>query len=88
MFEWIATLADDAWKLPHLGDCDNGRVELLFDDVTQIANPPGERHSLTVGALCGLAGHLLQLPLGGNEEDAVWFGFSTGPQSANVNRDP
>ena len=29
MFEWIAALADDAWKLPHLGDCDNGRVELL-----------------------------------------------------------
>ncbi len=30
MFEWIASLADDAWKLPHLGDCDNGRVELLM----------------------------------------------------------
>jgi hypothetical protein len=29
MFEWIDTLADDTWKLPHLGDCDNGRVELL-----------------------------------------------------------
>ena len=33
MFEWIAFLADDGWKLPHLGDCDNGRVELICDDL-------------------------------------------------------
>ena len=39
MFEWIASLADDAWKLPHLGDCDNGRVELLSDDIAQAMLP-------------------------------------------------
>jgi hypothetical protein len=55
MFEWIDSLADDAWKLPHLGDCDNGRVELLFDDIEQTTLPAGERHSLCVGSLMGLA---------------------------------
>jgi hypothetical protein len=59
MFSWIASLADDSGKLPHLGDCDNGRVELLMDDIAQSSLPPGERHSLRVGALSKLASHLL-----------------------------
>jgi hypothetical protein len=78
MFEWIAALADDAGKLPHLGDCDNGRVELLVDDIAQPALSPIQRHSLKVGGLVGLASHLLQLPLGGDRQDAVWFGSTTG----------
>jgi hypothetical protein len=65
MFEWIDSVADDAWKLPHLGDCDNGRVELLFDDIEQRTLPAGERHSLRVGSLMGLASHLLQLDSSG-----------------------
>ena len=52
MFEWIASLADDAWKLPHLGDCDNGRVELGIDDIAQATLPAGKRNSLRVGSLC------------------------------------
>jgi hypothetical protein len=78
MFVWIACLADDAWKLPHLGDCDNGRVELLCDDIEQTALPAAERHSLRVGSFCGLASYLLQIPLGGEGEDAAWFGLKTG----------
>jgi hypothetical protein len=81
MFEWIAVLADDAWKLPHLGDCDNGRAELLIEDIAQQALVPGQRHSLRVDGLVGLASHLLQLPLGGNRQDAVWFGCATCVQS-------
>jgi hypothetical protein len=69
IFEWIASLADDAWKLPHLGDCDNGRVELLADDIAQAMLPAAEGHSLHVGSLCGLASHLLQLPTKGGRED-------------------
>ena len=57
MFEWIASVADDGMKLPHLGDCDNGRVELLIDDIAQITLPAGERHSLRVGSPVGL--HLI-----------------------------
>jgi hypothetical protein len=79
MFEWINSLADDAWKLPHLGDCDNGRVELLFHDIEQTTLPPGERHSLRVGSLYGLASHLLQLGPGGHGQDAIWFGQTTDP---------
>jgi Heparinase II/III-like protein/Heparinase II/III N-terminus len=64
MFEWIAALADDGWKLPHLGDCDNGRVELLVDDIEQTRLTPGEWHSLRVGSLYRLASPLLQCALG------------------------
>jgi Heparinase II/III-like protein/Heparinase II/III N-terminus len=78
MFEWINSVADDAWKLPHLGDCDNGRVELLFDDIEQTMLPAGERHSLRVESLMGLASHLLQLGSSGHGQDPVWFGQTTG----------
>jgi hypothetical protein len=56
MFEWISILADGAGRLPLLGDCDNGRVELEVDDLA-LDPPPG----LFVGALCERASQLLQL---------------------------
>jgi hypothetical protein len=59
MFSWMASLADDSGKLPHLGDCDNGRVELLMDDIAQSFLPATERHSLRAGSLCRLASRLL-----------------------------
>jgi Heparinase II/III-like protein/Heparinase II/III N-terminus len=88
MFQWIAFLADDAWNLPHLGDCDNGRVELLCDDIAQTALPAAERHSLRVGSLCGLASYLLQIPTGGEGEDAVWFGLTTGAHAGKPEQKP
>jgi hypothetical protein len=68
MFAWIATLADDAGKLPHLGDCDNGRIELLPEDIAQATRPAFQQHSLRTGSLYALASHLLQLPAGAGEE--------------------
>jgi Heparinase II/III-like protein/Heparinase II/III N-terminus len=62
MFEWIAALADDAWKLPHLGDCDNGRVELLPDDIDQATRAPFQSHSLRIRSLNTMASHVLDLP--------------------------
>jgi Heparinase II/III-like protein/Heparinase II/III N-terminus len=59
MISWTASLADDSCKLPHLGDCDNGRVELLMDDIAQSFLPAAERHSLRAGSLCRLASRLL-----------------------------
>jgi hypothetical protein len=88
MFEWIASLADNAWKLPHLGDCDNGRVELLGDDIAQTMLPVPERHSLRVRCLCGLASYLLQVPVGGEEDDAVWFGLTTRGQAGKPEQKP
>jgi Heparinase II/III-like protein/Heparinase II/III N-terminus len=67
MFEWISTLADDAWKLPYVGDCDNGRVELLADDIAETMLPACERHSLRVKSLCVLATQLLGLPMDDGE---------------------
>jgi hypothetical protein len=67
MFAWMATLADDGGKLPHLGDCDNGRVELVPEDIAEAAQPACQRHSLRTGSLYALASHLLQLPAGAGE---------------------
>jgi hypothetical protein len=88
MFDWISSLADDSWKVPHLGDCDNGRVELLCDDIAQTTLPATERHSLRVGSLCGLASYLLQIPMGGEGEDAVWFGLTTGVHAGKSEQKP
>jgi hypothetical protein len=70
MFQWITALADDAGKLPLLGDCDNGRVELLPEDIAQEASPTG-RHSLRTIDLSRLASSVLQLPLNRNSELAT-----------------
>ncbi len=78
MFAWITSLADQTGKLPHLGDCDNSRVELLFDDLSQASLPECKRHSLRTDGLRGLASHVLQLTRVGHQEDAVWFGSDAG----------
>jgi hypothetical protein len=88
MFEWIDVLADDAWKVPHLGDCDNGRVELLFDDIEQTTLPADERHSLRVESLMGLASHLLPLGSSGHGQDAVWFGQTAGADPGKREQKP
>ncbi len=88
MFEWIASLTDDAWKLPHLGDCDNGRVELLSDDIAETMLPAPERHSLHVRSLCGLASYLLQIPIGGGEQDAAWFGLDPSSLAGKPEQKP
>jgi hypothetical protein len=88
MFEWISSLADDSWKLPHLGDCDNGRVELLSDDIAQTMLSAAERHSLRVGCLYGLASYLLPIPAGGEGEDAVWFGLTTDVRTVEAEQKP
>ena len=62
MFDWIASLADDAGKLPLLGDCDNGRVELLPDDIAEAMKPATQRHGLLTASLQTLATQRLQAP--------------------------
>jgi hypothetical protein len=64
MFAWIAALTDEAGRLPHLGDSDSGRVELLPDDIAQATQPACLRHSLRTGSLSAFASHVLQLPVG------------------------
>ena len=43
MFDWIASLSDDAGRLPHIGDCHDGGSRLLLEDIAQTNLPVGER---------------------------------------------
>ena len=53
MFEWLAALADDQGTVPQLGDCDDGRVELMLDDIRQAALPVEQRNSLKIASYLG-----------------------------------
>lgn len=74
MLKWIAALADSQGTLPHIGDCDDGRVELSLDDVQQAALPAEQRNSLRLSNFLGLGTYLLGSELGGSGGDAAWFG--------------
>ena len=54
MFRWITVVADESGRLPHLGDCDDGRVELLSEDLEQMQTPLPQRDSLKVGSMVSL----------------------------------
>ncbi len=61
MYQWMATLADSEGRLPQVGDCDDGRVELLFDDLDQMDRVPvKQRNSLKIASLLGLGRALLE----------------------------
>ena len=91
MYQLVAALASSKGELPQLGDCDDGRVELLLDDLQQMldASMP-ERHSLRVGNLLGIGSALFAgneatpgqgaVWINGDEDkgqDAKWYGLST-----------
>jgi len=77
MFEWLSALADRRGRIPHIGDCDDGRVELLFDDIRQASLPVEQRHSLVVANHLGLGSYILGKRFGGEAVDAAWFGAPT-----------
>src|SRR5262249_2778314 len=55
MFRFLNLLASASGQLPQVGDCDDGRTELLMDDLHQMLNcPVAERNSLRVSNLLGL----------------------------------
>jgi len=73
MYTFLAALADQHGCVPHVGDCDDGRVELSSDDLVQMTNTDAEsRHSLEVPALLGIGEALFGQDLGGTYDDAVW----------------
>jgi hypothetical protein len=84
MFDWLATLADDQGTLPQFGDCDDGRVELLLDDIRQTSLLVEQRNSLKIGSYLGLASCLFNKPFGGDGSDAIWFG---APSMSAANRE-
>src|SRR5262249_9604604 len=79
MFSWIQVLADSQGRLPHFGDCDDGRVEFLFDDLKQMAEVPlVKRNALQVAGLIALGEVLSNREPSTPSEDGVWFGYGTG----------
>lgn len=76
MYSFAAALADPAGKIPHVGDCDDGRVELLLDDLEQMLTMPiPERHSLAVSSFLGTGSALFGDFDAGRFGDAAWYGF-------------
>jgi hypothetical protein len=60
MFDWIEAIADGSCRLPHIGDCDDGRTEFLPDDLKQMTLQLQGRDSLRVGSLVSFGKSILQ----------------------------
>lgn len=80
MYEIMAEVGGVTGKLPHVGDVDDGRVELLVGDLEQIAEPVERRHSLLIPGLLGVGGALFKQQWG-NDDDAFWYGLPCLPGS-------
>lgn len=76
MYQYLAELADEDGRVPHLGDCDDGRVELLVSDLRQMTTAPAEqRDSLLVPGAIALGDALFNLGYGGDAADSAWYGL-------------
>ena len=76
MFQFLDTLASPSGELPHVGDCDDGRTELLLDDLQQMTRlPVAERNSLRVSRLLGVGQRLFGVGTGPGD-DAAWHGLA------------
>jgi hypothetical protein len=84
MYQLTGEVASSAGQLPHVGDCDDGRVELMVDDLQQMLFVPVEgRNSLRVPSLLGVGSALF----GGQSdllEDAKWYGLSRANAAARA----
>jgi len=77
-----AALADPSDLLPHVGDCDDGRVELLVDDLEQMLNVPvSQRNSLNTSSLLGVGSALFGESERGRFEDAAWYGLTSAKRT-------
>jgi hypothetical protein len=84
MYRMMDELVSPSSQLPHVGDCDDGRVELILDDLQQMLMlPVAERNSLRISNLLGLGKRLFGGSRG-STEDANWYGLTgtTGADSS------
>jgi len=73
MFQFLSTVASTRGQLPHVGDCDDGRTELLVDDLQQMIHyPVAERNSQRISSLLGLGQRLFGVGTGPSD-DAAWY---------------
>ncbi len=76
MFEFLNAVVSTSGQLPQVGDCDDGRTELLVDDLQQMVQcQVAERNSLRVSHLLGLGQRLFGVG-GGPADDAAWHGLT------------
>jgi len=76
MFGWAEAIADHHGRLPHIGDCDDGRVEFLHDDLHQMASMKAEqRDSLRVAEFLNLGKTMLDGNSASCAVDGPWFGL-------------
>src|SRR2546427_1146729 len=76
MFRFLGTVASASGESPQVGDCDDGRTELLVDDLEQmISCPVAKRNSLRVPHLLGLGQRLFGEGAGPGA-DAAWYGLT------------
>jgi hypothetical protein len=75
MYRFLAALTDPRGCVPHLGDCDDGRVELLSDDMRQMLETrDDDRYALTVSGLLGIGEALFGESYGGRTAEISWYG--------------
>ncbi len=83
MFRFLNNVASASGELPHVGDCDDGRTELLVDDLQQMIHcPVVERNSLRVPHLLGLGRRLFGEGAGPGD-DAAWYGLANTTRIPN-----
>ncbi len=76
MFRFLNKVASASGELPQVGDCDDGRTELLVDDLQQMIHcPVVERNSLRVPHLLGLGQRLFGEGADPGH-DAAWYGLT------------
>src|SRR5260370_32028047 len=76
MFQFLSTVASARGQVPHVGDCDDGRTELLVDDLQQMIHcPVSDRNSQRISSLLGLGQRLFGAGTG-SSDDASWYGIS------------
>jgi hypothetical protein len=76
MFQFLNAVASTSGQLPHVGDCDDGRTELLVDDLQQMVHcPVTERNSQRISSLLGLGQRLFGVGTGFSD-DAAWYGLT------------
>ncbi len=78
MFRFLDTIASYSGELPHIGDCDDGRTELLVEDLEQmLLLPVSDRNTLRISYFLGIGQRLLGEGKG-DGDDAAWYGLASG----------
>jgi len=89
MYCFPARLTDRMGRLPHVGDCDDGCVELLMDDLQQMLEVPvPQRHSLAISNFLGIGSALFGDYETGAFDDAAWYGLERRERMASAGNLP